>query len=122
MSRRAALGRQGERLAAGHLEANDYVIVTRNFRCRAGEIDLIARRAETLVFVEVKARRSPRYGPPEEALTRAKQAHLIAAANSYLQAQSLEGVPWRIDVIAIELDERGGVRALRHVENAVGPT
>ncbi len=106
-------------MAADHLAANGYVLLGRNFRCRMGEIDLIAQQASTLVFVEVKARRSLRFGPPEEALTRKKQAHLIAAAQAYLQDKGLEDMPWRLDVIAIEFDSQGELRRLAHIENAI---
>ncbi len=66
---RQRLGRWGEGVAATHLEAHGYTILARNWRCAAGEIDLVARDGETLVFVEVKTRRGRAYGAPEEALT-----------------------------------------------------
>ena len=116
---RQSLGRRGEQLAAGHLQSLGYSIVQYNYRCPAGEVDLIAWKGDALVFVEVKARRSRRFGLPEEALTPRKQAHLLAAAQTYLQENHLEDAKWRVDVIAIELDSSGNVRRLRHIENAV---
>jgi len=117
--RRQILGRRGEQLAADHLQANGFLIQQRNFRCEAGEMDLVARLAGEVVFVEVKTRRSRRCGLPEESLTPRKRAHLIAVAQTFLQQHSLEDLPWRIDVIAIELDTAGKVRRLHHIENAV---
>lgn len=116
---RLSLGLRGEQVAADHLEANGYLIQQRNYRCEAGEMDLVVRRDEGLVFVEVKTRRSRRCGLPEESLTPRKQAHLIAVAQTFLQQYSLEELPWRIDVIAIEFDASGKVRRLTQIENAV---
>ncbi len=96
---RKRLGAGGERLAATWLEARGYRIVARNWRCQWGELDLVAedRRGATgdgeLVFVEVKTRRGAAMGLPEEALTRRKQQHLVAAAQSYLEAAGAPSAP-----------------------------
>lgn len=100
-TQKQALGRWGEDAAARYLQERGYEIVARNTRTEFGELDLIARKDGQLVFVEVKARSSGRFGPPEAAVTAAKQEHLIAAAESYLQAHPAE-TNWRIDVIAIQ--------------------
>ena len=76
-----AVGGLGEDFAVYYLESCGYRIIERNFRCRLGEIDLIAQDGKTLVFVEVKTRRSRRYGSPQEAVTTAKQAKLRTVAS-----------------------------------------
>jgi putative endonuclease len=117
---RAALGSAGERLAAGWLEARGYRVVARNWRCAYGELDIIAEEQGELVFVEVKTRRGAAYGVPEEAITANKRAHLIAAAQSYLAENQCEAHPYRIDVIAVQLDGRGQLTDVRHYRSAVG--
>jgi putative endonuclease len=96
-----SLGKWGERLAATFLESNGYTIVAQNVHTPYGEIDLIAQTGETLVFVEVKTRQNTRYGFPEAGVHREKQAHMLAAAEAYLQKLDIPCTDWRIDVIAI---------------------
>lgn len=115
---RAGLGRHGEELAARHLTAKGYDIVAHNWRCEAGEIDLVARDGDDLAFVEVRTRRGQALGSPEESITGAKQARLIDLAEAYIQAEGWLG-GWRIDVVAIEMDRRGWLIRLDHYENAV---
>jgi putative endonuclease len=116
---RQALGRHGERLAAATLEKRGYVLLERNFRCSYGEVDLIARDGAELVFVEVKTRRSDRYGLPEEALTLRKRRKLIEVASYYLDLHAGGECPWRIDVVAIQLNRRGVVEEVRVHTHAV---
>jgi len=116
---RRRLGNWGEGVAAVRLEAEGYTIVARNWRCAAGEIDLVARDGETLVFVEVKTRRGRAYGAPEEALTPRKAQKLLQLGAQYVYEQSLGDVNWRIDLVAIELDARGLLLRCDHVRNAV---
>ena len=82
--RRAESGASAEALAARYLEAQGLAIVARNVRCRHGEIDLVARDGGTLVFVEVRLRRSSAFGGAAESITAAKRARLVAAARYYL--------------------------------------
>ncbi|MBN1656937.1 MAG: YraN family protein [Anaerolineae bacterium] len=116
---RRGLGRHGEELAARHLEEKGYQILARNWRCRAGEIDLIALDGDDLAFVEVRTRRGQAYGSPEESITPAKQARLVALAQEYVQAEEWPG-NWRIDVVAVEMDTRGRLLRIDHYDNAVG--
>lgn len=116
---RRGLGRHGEELAARLLVEKGYQIVARNWRCRAGEIDLVARNGDDLAFVEVRTRRGKAYGSPEESITLAKQARLAALAQEYVQAEAWAG-NWRIDVIAVEMDARGRLLRIDHYDNAVG--
>jgi putative endonuclease len=118
-SARQGLGRRGEQLAAERLTALGYTLVERNFRCAAGEIDLVARHGESWVFVEVRTRRGDRFGTPEESITRRKRGHLIASAQHYLQAHALEGVAWRIDAVAVGLSTAGELLRVDVIENAV---
>lgn len=111
---RAELGRWGERLAEEHLAADGMAVLERNWRCRLGEIDLIARDGETIVFCEVKTRRGTAYGTPAEAVTPAKSARLRRLAGRWLALRS-PGVPGvRIDVLTV-LAPRGEPVAVQHL-------
>jgi putative endonuclease len=116
---RQTLGTWGETLAADYLAEKGYILLERNACTPHGELDLVTRQGSVIVFVEVKARSTSGYGHPEESITPAKQAHLIASAITYLQTHpDLDG-EWRIDVIAIR--QRKGQRPENiHFENAVG--
>ena len=116
---RTRLGGAGERLTAGWLEARGYRVLAHNWRCAWGELDVIAEEQGELVFVEVKTRRGNAYGAPEEAITASKRAHLIAAAQTYLAEQQREQQPYRIDVVAVQLDGQGRLVAVRHYRNAI---
>ncbi len=119
-TRRQAVGRWGENLAQAFLQERGYTILERNVRTPYGELDLVVRSGSTLAFVEVKARLSPAYGEPEAAVTAAKQAHLLQAAQAYLQLHpELEALDWRIDVIAIRRDRTGGKPEVVWFENAI---
>jgi putative endonuclease len=119
---RQRLGRRGEEIAAAYLGEQGYSILARNWRCPAGELDIVARQGETLVFVEVRARRGDRFGTPEQSVTPAKQAKLVELAQTYLQEHGLADEQWRIDVVALAMDRRGRVTRLNLIRNAVwGP-
>ncbi|GAB4478442.1 MAG: YraN family protein [Anaerolineae bacterium] len=111
-------GRRGEDIAAQALETYGFTVVDRNWRCRAGEIDLIARDGDCWVFVEVKTRGGDEFGAPEEAVTPEKQSRLASSALAYLAEIEAGDVPWRIDVVAIELGSGGKVRRLTHHRSA----
>ncbi len=123
--RRKDLGRQGEDLAAAYLAQQGYLVVTRNWRIRSGELDIVARDGEWLVFVEVRTRRSRggastlALGSPEESITPRKQLQLVALADAYLFEMRWDGF-WRIDVIALELRADGTVARMNHLRDAVG--
>jgi putative endonuclease len=108
---RIALGRRGERIAERYLRRHGYRILERNFRGAGAEIDLIAMDRETLVFVEVKTRRTAQTGTPQEAVNPHKQRHLRRAGEIYAQSRRVHDCPMRFDVVAI-LEDRGG----RHLE------
>ena len=116
---RHALGRLGEELAARALTARGYRIRERNWRCTAGELDIVAEDGDVLVFIEVKTRRGREYGTPEEAVTPAKQARLVELAATYVQESGWQS-DWRIDVVAVELMPDGRLSRLDVIRNAVG--
>jgi putative endonuclease len=102
---RQALGRWGEDRAARHLEAQGCQIVATNWRCPAGEVDLIVVDGDCLAFVEVRTRRGTAYGSPEESITPRKLAHMIAVAETYVYEERWEK-DWRLDVVAIQVQGR----------------
>lgn len=109
------LGRDGEDLAVQFLRRKGYHIVERNFKFGRGEIDIIARDGKTLVFVEVKSRRSGRFGPPEEAVGRRKQRQLARLALAYIQRERLYlRVDCRFDVVAVSYEDQ----TIRLIRNA----
>ena len=116
---RQKLGQTGESLAARELERRGYRLLARNWRCPAGEIDLIAEQGSALVFVEVRTRRGDARGTPLESITPTKQAKLIEAAQTYLQESGDEERDWRIDVVAVELTPRGQLLRIDVIENAI---
>ena len=99
---RRKLGQWGEKQASGYLEARGCQVVTTNWRCAAGEVDLVVRDGDWLAFVEVRARRGQAYGTPEESITATKLARMAAVAESYVYEHEWEG-DWRLDVVAIQV-------------------
>ena len=97
------LGTKGETLASWYLKASGYRILEQNYRNRMGEIDIIAREGGTLVFVEVKARRDDRFGPPKGAVTPKKQETLSKAALFYLKETGQMDRRARFDVVSIRM-------------------
>jgi putative endonuclease len=104
---RRAVGKAGEEVAVQYLLQRGYHILQRNYRCRFGEIDLIAREGRTLAFIEVKTRRSQRFGPAASAVTFEKQRHLIKASQMYMTQMKKTHEPCRFDVVAIDMDAHG---------------
>ncbi len=117
--KRKEVGALGEKLAVDFLKKHGYKIIERNFRCREGEIDIIAKQGECLVFVEVRTKRSSDYGVPEESITPFKKDKLASLAHIYLQNCHPPPQSWRIDVVAVELTAQNRVSRLEHIENAL---
>lgn len=107
MDARPALGRRGEDLAAELLERSGYVVLERNYRCRAGEIDIVAVDGGTLVFCEVKTRRTARWGEPSEAVHSAKQARYRRLALAWIAERRPGSVEVRFDVVSVIVGARG---------------
>lgn len=114
-----AIGRRGERLAERYLADQGYRTVDRNWHWPKGEIDLVVEKDGELVFVEVKTRRSHRFGIPAEAVTWRKQQKLIQTALAYLTSVGRQQAQWRIDVVAIDLDHQANLERIEHIQNAV---
>lgn len=122
---RQGLGRTGERLAAEKLVSCGYRILERNFRCRYGEIDIVAedandaRDTNDLVFVEVKTRRGDAFGRPEDAVTKRKQRKIVEVATYYLDLHDCAERSWRIDVVAVQLSTAGKLEEIRLYQHAI---
>ena len=117
--KRKELGAAGEKLAKNFLKKKGYRIRETNFRCREGEIDIIAERKGYLVFVEVRTKTGASFGSPEESVTFAKKEKLIATALAYLNSHQNLPDNWRIDFVGIELDQNGKAMRIELIENAV---
>ncbi len=100
---RQALGLEGETRACLALEARGYRILQRRYRTRFGELDIVARHDQTVVFVEVKTRRGRSFGDPASAVTTEKQRRLVAMATDYLARHGLTRAPARFDVVAVTM-------------------
>ena len=106
MSRaRMVLGKTGEDLACRELERRGYAIIARRYRCRGGELDIIARDGPTLVFVEVKARDGHAFGDAAEAVTWQKRQRIVRLASEYIMRHHFSDSPCRFDVVSIQFDE-----------------
>ena len=117
MRAKDALGQLGESLAAEHLVAQGMQLVARNWRCNAGEIDIVARDGSVFVFCEVRTRTSERYGTPLSTITPAKFSRMHTLAIRWLIAHQARGSHFRIDVVGI-IKPRNGAVVLRHIRGA----
>ena len=117
---RKQVGALGEKLAAGYLKKRGYKIIERNYHCREGEIDIVARRKDILVFAEVRTKTCTAFGTPEESVTHGKKERMAAAAFKYLREHDCLGDEWRIDLVAVEFDQSMKLKRIEIVENAVG--
>jgi putative endonuclease len=116
---RKITGIKGEEEAARFLTRCGYAILEKNVRTRVGEIDLVAKEGKTLVFVEVKTRREIENAPPPQVgVHTRKQNRLGKLAQSYLRSKRLREQPCRFDVVAVVVNDEGGVKAIRHIPNA----
>jgi len=100
--RRQKLGQWGEKWAASYLEAQGCTLVDTNWRCPAGEVDIVLQDGDWLAFVEVRTRRGTSFGTPEESITPQKLAHMAAVAETYVYEHNWTG-NWRLDVVAIRV-------------------
>lgn len=115
MSKR--LGQWGEDIAAAFLVKKGYSLVEQNWRCEHGEIDLVMKfddqGSEVYAFIEVKARADTEFGFPEEAVTRSKLNHLVAACEAYSYEHNIRSI-WQIDIVAIIGTPSYGIKDIRH--------
>ena len=117
-TRRQRLGALGEEVAARRLRELGYTVLERNYRCAAGEIDIVAMDGNVLVLVEVRTRRGGRMGTPEESISPRKKAKMIEVAQTYVAEREYAG-DWRMDVVAVVLGAGGRVERCEVIRNAV---
>ena len=111
-------GNRAEDIAAKFLEGKGYKIVNRNYRCRYGEIDIIAEKENILAFCEVKAKTGDSFGTPEEMVDDYKLTKINDIIDCYVSFEKVsDDLCLRIDVVAIDFDYNGFVKDIRHVEN-----
>jgi len=118
---RRAVGLEGEAVARRFLKDLGFRIVEENFNCPLGEIDLIVEDGDILVFVEVKTRRSTRFGTPAEAVHARKQRQILRVAEAYMRERRFRG-PCRVDVVAVEFPGQGAEARIELIRNAVQGT
>jgi len=118
--KRRDIGILGEKLARDYLKKHGYKILETNYRCPQGEIDIVARQKNTLVFIEVRTKTSRDFGSPEESVTLVKKEKLIATAYHYRQTHPDLLELWRIDFVAVELTPESKPLRIELIENAVG--
>jgi putative endonuclease len=116
---RQEIGKLGEKLAKKFLKKRGYHIRETNFRCRRGEIDIVARKKDYLVFVEVRTKSNLDFGTPEESITESKKEKLITSALTYINAHKNLPPLWRIDIVAIEVDDKGKTKRIDLIEDAI---
>ena len=117
MYKNQKVGKIGEDIAAEYLENLNYKIIERNFKCKEGEIDIIAKDKKEYIFIEVKTRSYLCYGRPSEAVNRIKKSHIYKATNYYLYKNKLANAFVRFDVIEIYLNkEKYKIEHLKNVE------
>ena len=116
---RQEIGKLGEEAARKFLKKRGYRIRETGFRCHHGEIDIVAQKKDYLVFVEVRTKTNLEFGTPEESITQSKKEKLITSALTYTITHQNLPTLWRIDVVAIELDEKGKTQRIELIENAI---
>lgn len=114
MTKEKELGRRGEEAAFQFLRKKGYRIIEKNYVCKMGEMDIIAKEKDTLVFIEVKTRTSSLFGPPQLAVNFSKQRQLSKVALNYLKEKRLGDVKARFDVVAILLDQKEEVELIQN--------
>lgn len=115
---RQQVGQKGEEAAHEYLKGQGYSIVETNYRCKLGEIDIIARDGSTVVIVEVRTKTGLTFGRPEESITREKARKLHLLALQYLQSHYHREISSRIDLVAVMVDRSSGkVKNLKHIKN-----
>jgi putative endonuclease len=117
--KRRDTGILGEKLARDFLKKRGYRILETNYSCPEGEIDIVAKHKDSLVFIEVRTKKSLEFGSPEESITRTKKERLKAVAARYQQTHNKLPPLRRIDVVAVRLDQRGKLSRIELIENAV---
>lgn len=115
--RNLELGKLGETIAKEYLENKGYIILEQNCKNKYGEIDLVARDKNEMVFVEVKTRIGEQFGTPEDALNRKKRQRLMRNAQAYMAFKTKELSSFRIDAVCIVLNQDKQIKRINHYEN-----
>ncbi len=115
MYKRHILGKEGEQIATDYLKQNNYKILLRNFRCNQGEIDIIAKNKNEIVFIEVKTRQNNNFGNPAEAVTKIKRKHILDTAKYYIYKNNLGNMSIRFDVIEIYKKEKFYINHIKNI-------
>lgn len=111
-----ALGTLGEKIAANYLSKYGYKIIESNYRCRFGEVDIVAYKNDTYVFIEVKTRKNLSFGRPVEAINGKKKMHLIKIGQYYMQISNLKNCDFRFDAIEVMMYPRE-IPKINHIKN-----
>ena len=117
MYRRHIIGREGEEIVTDYLLKNKYEIIERNFECRQGEIDIIAKDKKEIVFIEVKTRSNVNFGKPSEAVTSIKQKHMLRTAQYFLYKSNCANSFVRFDVVEVLVVE--GRFVVNHIKQVI---
>ena len=114
---RQEIGKWGENLACQYLQENNYKLVERNFLCRQGEIDIVAKDLSNgeLVFFEVKTRSNFKYGNPADAVDKQKQRHMVQAIRYYLYKNDIQNVPIRVDVLEVYIVQSCKINHIKQI-------
>ncbi|MEW6201225.1 MAG: YraN family protein [bacterium] len=116
--KRRTIGNTGERAAARYLRDRGFLILHTNYRCYAGEIDIIARKLNLLVFAEVKTRSSADFAAPEESVTYSKEKKITNTASHYIDKYKLHNLECRFDIFSVYVNEKGRVTKVEHLPDA----
>jgi putative endonuclease len=117
---RKQVGNKGESLAEDYIKRKGYKIIQRNYRCRLGEIDIIAKDDDTIVFIEVRTKQNENFGSPQDSVTSTKINKISKTALRFIQEKNLSGYSYRFDFIAITFSQ--GKPNIEHIENAFMPS
>ena len=117
MYQRHETGKVGENIAVSYLENKGYQIIQRNFECKQGEIDIIAKEKDEFVFIEVKTRTNVKYGKPKEAVDKTKKKHIYRSVEYYTYLNHIENMSIRIDVI--EVYKKQEQYFIHHIKQAI---
>ena len=118
--KKPTLGDWGEKVAANYLQRQGYQILDQNYKTKLGELDIVAKEGEVIVFVEVKTRTSRSFGLPQEAVNFKKQNKIIRMALQYLRDHRVSEATWRADVVAVVMDRRTHrVENIELIRNAI---
>lgn len=111
------IGVLGEKIASKFIAEKNYIILDKNYKITNGEIDIIAKRKDIIVFIEVKARSNLKYGIPAEYLTRKKRDRITKTAKFYILSHNLNNYIFRFDLVEIYFDKKYNLQKIIHLEN-----